>query len=97
MNTPEENQFDDLLRDAFTGFRAQPDARVWPSIQAAVRPKPPTAWQRLRPFGAGILLGALLMGLVPHDDGTAGTVGPVSTASSPILAAFPPASSPAQP
>ncbi len=67
MITPEENQFDDLLRDAFKGFRSEPDASVWPGIEAAVRPQPPTLWQRLRPVGLGVFIGAFMMGLVPHD------------------------------
>ncbi len=83
MTTPEENQFDDLLRRAFAGFRAEPDASVWPGIQAAVRPQPPTAWERLRPVGAGILLGALLMGLVPHDQSTPAPTATARTESAP--------------
>jgi hypothetical protein len=70
MTHPEENQFDDLLRGAFKGFRSEPDASVWPGIEATLRPQPLTRWQRLRPLGAGVLLGALLMGLVPHDTAT---------------------------
>lgn len=79
-DTPEENQFDDLLRNSFAGFRAQPDATVWEGIKAGVRTQPPTLWQRLRPVGAGMILGAMLVGVAPRD-----SQGPATPPATPVV------------
>lgn len=60
MNSPNDDRFDDLLRQQLD-FPPRPIAGGWDRLRGQLPPPPrPAVGARLRPFGGGIIVGALL-------------------------------------
>lgn len=58
--TPNEERFDDQLRRQLD-FKPAPIPGGWERLRANLPPRPaPSPWVRARPFGAGVVVGALL-------------------------------------